>query len=99
MLLVSPYGSVSLYEGSSPAIIAFDTAVTTFNTAVGNFDSGSLARPDFASAIVSFNIAATVFNAAGASPPVSQEPLPPTYALEPMVTDPGPRLPSHHRHG
>jgi hypothetical protein len=93
VLQVSPYGSVSPYEGSSAAITTFDTAVITFNTAVGNFDSGSLDRPDFASAVASFDIAAVNFNVAGASPPVSQELLPPPYSLEPMVTDPGPAAP------
>ncbi len=48
---------------------------------VGNFDSGSLDRPDFASAVASFNIAAVNFNVAGASPPVSLEPSP-VAALE-----------------
>lgn len=61
VLLVSPDGSVLRYERSTPAITTSDIAVTPFNAGVGNFDAGSLNRPDFASAVVSFNIAAVNF--------------------------------------
>jgi hypothetical protein len=93
VLSVSPYAPVSPYLGSTSAVATFNFAVTAFNNAVGNFDAGSLDKPDFSSAVASFNFAAQNFNAAGASPPVLQEVAPPAYSLEPSVTDPGPPTP------
>ena len=90
----SPYGTVSPYAGSTPAITSFNSAVSAFNADVGNFDAGSLDRPAFASDVTSFNNAVVTFNVAGASPPVSQEPLPPTYSQEETVTDPSPEASS-----
>ncbi len=87
---VSPYGTISPYAGSTSAINAFNSAASAFNVDVGNFDAGSLDRPNFASDVATFNNAVITFNIAGASPPAGMEPSPPTYSQEDTVTDPSP---------